>query len=789
MLINHVPGEECRIALVEDGQLEELYQERQSSESHVGNIYKGRVSNVEPSIQAAFIDFGLERNGFLHITDLHPRYFPGNDREETERVGKKTPHRHRPPIQQCLKRGQEILVQVIKEGIGTKGPTLSSYLSIAGRYLVMMPHMERLGVSRKIEDEDLRRSLRKTLDELDVPDGFGFIIRTAGIEKTKTDLKRDLSYLQRLWKAIDRRMKQPGVGELYTEQDLVIRTLRDVFTTDIKRIIVDDAVAAKRASDFLAIASPRARSKVLYYSDPVPIYDRFGIEKQIETIQSRHVPLKSGGSLVIDSTEALVAIDVNSGKMRQHKNSDTTAYKTNQEACDEICRQLRLRDLGGVVVIDLIDMRESKKRRSIETQFRDNLKKDRARTKVLNISQLGLLEMTRQRMRPSLKKSVYNDCEQCHGTGHVKSIESVVLEAMRRLSVVMSRSDINRVEITVSPNIAFQLLNRKRADIVAMEQQSMTQVLVRVNSVGSIDFIEINAFNDNGAVSADGSERKGEPALTPVSDLTEEQLAEAQAVAEQVAEQAAVDAEAETEASTDDSEGAGTKKKRRRRRRRKKKSDSDGESSGSDTEPVDAVSDKEAEDDEQATQVVSTDDDPASTTDDNDEAESTGKKKRRRRRRRKKKTSTEAADEAASEMASEGDATEPADEASGEASGQPNDSESAADEASAMKKKRTRRRKKSKSKKDAAPSAEADTQSTVKEPKQAKKSKAAKKQADTNTKATGSVEVSGDPSDDKGSPATVSRKKTAKKSAKRTTKKKSASRKVYPPPAARRSSE
>ena len=214
MLINYVPGEECRIALVEDGRLEELYQERASSESHVGNIYKGRVSNVEPSIQAAFVDFGLERNGFLHISDLHPMYFPGKMREEFEKVGSKTPRRERPPIQKCLRRGDEVLVQVIKEGIGTKGPTLTSYLSIPGRFIVMMPQMQRLGVSRKIEDEEVRRKMRKALEELKPPKGFGFIVRTAGIDRPKTELKRDLSYLQRLWKSIEARRKQVVVGEL-----------------------------------------------------------------------------------------------------------------------------------------------------------------------------------------------------------------------------------------------------------------------------------------------------------------------------------------------------------------------------------------------------------------------------------------------------------------------------------------------------------------------------------------------------------------------------------------------
>jgi len=278
MLINFVPGEECRIAIVEDGKLEEYYQERASAQSHVSNIYKGRVTNIEPAIQAAFIDFGLERNGFLHISDLHPKYFPGKDREAFEKVGKKTARRDRPPIQKCLKRGDEVLVQVLKEGIGTKGPTLTSYLSIPGRFLVMMPDMQQLGVSRKVEDDDARKETRKILLELDPPKEFGFIVRTAGIGQTKTDLKRDLSYLVRLWKNIERNQKKiKRTGELYAESDLVIRTIRDVFTADTERVIVDNLGAARRASDFLRVANPRSKTEVVYYDDPVPLLHRKGI--------------------------------------------------------------------------------------------------------------------------------------------------------------------------------------------------------------------------------------------------------------------------------------------------------------------------------------------------------------------------------------------------------------------------------------------------------------------------------------------------------------------------------
>jgi ribonuclease E len=499
MLINDTPGEECRIAIIQDGQLEELYQERASSESHVGNIYKGKVAHIEPSIQAAFIDFGLERSGFLHLSDLHPMYFGGSAKEDSERIGKKTPHRDRPPIQNCLRRGQDILVQVIKEGIGTKGPTLTSYLSIPGRFLVVLPYMERLGVSRKVEDDESRHKMREILDELNPPKEFGFIIRTAGIGRTKADLKRDLAYLQRLWKTIEKRMETTSqVGELYTESDLVIRTIRDVFSADIDRIVIDNEAAAHRAKSFLAIANPRSGSKVVVYRDPVPLFHRYDIERQIETIHGRVVPLPSGGSLVIDSTEALVAIDVNSGKSRDSRDAETNAYKINLEAADEVCRQLRLRDLGGVVVIDLIDMRPLKHRREIEQRFRANLKNDRARTQVSPISQFGILEMTRQRMRPSLKKSIYTDCPSCKGAGLVKSAESVVLDVTRRLALIMHKPDVTHVELTISPDVAFYLLNRKRKQLTALEQQHNKSITVRVGG-GSLDFIQLDAFNANGS--------------------------------------------------------------------------------------------------------------------------------------------------------------------------------------------------------------------------------------------------------------------------------------------------
>lgn len=709
MFINYAPGEECRIAVTENGQLDELYQERASNESHVGNIYKGKVTNVEPSIQAAFIDFGLDRNGFLHISDLHPMYFKGKDHEDVERVGSKTPRRQRPAIQDCLRRGDEVLVQILKEGIGNKGPTLTSYLSIPGRFVVMMPNMSRLGVSRKVEDEDQRREMRKILADLDPPEGFGFIVRTAGIGQPKADLKRDLAYLARLWKSIERRRKRlRRVGELYAESDLIIRTIRDVFTNEIDRIIIDDETAAARVQDFLSIANPRHKSKVLYYDDPVPIFHRFGIEKYIDNMYAREVPLPSGGSLVIDQTEALVAIDVNSGKSRDAKDAETNAYQTNVEACDEICRQLRLRDLGGVVVNDLIDMRDLKHRRKIETRFRNNLRRDRARTRINSISQFGLLEMTRQRMRPSFRKSISIECPHCHGTGHVKSSETVAIEVMRKLALVMHHEPVSRIELTVSPDTAFQLLNNRRRQMVAMEQRFNCSVLVRVGG-NTIDYIGIIAYDERGTTLDTGGMMDApadrDPRKANLVELSSEQteaaiVAIAEAGGVEQAEQAQVDSEAKAAIKSDaakarrgessygeiDEEDDDDKPRRRRRRRRRGRGrDRDREEAHGDASDSDANDRETTESSEEVNANVEDD-------------ESTSKRRRRKRGsrggrgRRKRDESGSDEQEASSTDSKESEAV-----ASSEAASSSNDQD---DEKPTRRRKKSTRRTKGQAKDD-----------------------------------------------------------------------------------------
>jgi len=548
MLINVSQPEECRIAIVEDGVLEELYIERSSQDNYVGNIYKGKVVNLEPSIQAAFVDFGVGRNGFLHISDVEPHYFrqggydpnkaiddPGarshrgngngngngdadaddhgdDDTDEeggggggggkgqrTRRFRPGLRPRIKPPIQDILRRGDEVLVQVIKEGIGTKGPTLSTYISIPGRYLVLMPALGRVGVSRKIEDDDVRRKLRDVMIELNPPKGVGFIIRTAGIDRTKKELSRDLAYLLRLWKVIVRRLKKTtGPVGIYEESDMIIRTIRDIFTSDVDAIYIDEPSAYERAKEFLQIVMPRYVHRLQLYEGKEPLFHKYRLDEEIGRIHQRKVPLRQGGSIVVDQTEALVAIDVNSGNFRADDSAEETAYQMNLLAAKEIARQLRLRDLGGVIVNDFIDMRKEKHRRGLERALRDAVKRDRARTKILRISPFGLIEMTRQRIRPSLKRSVFRDCPACEGTGVVKTAESMAIEVVRLLILASQQTDVARVGVTVDDEVATYLNNKKRRELAKIEDDARISVQIFGREGVTPEHLVVECFDATG---------------------------------------------------------------------------------------------------------------------------------------------------------------------------------------------------------------------------------------------------------------------------------------------------
>ena len=519
MLINVSQPEECRIAVIEDGILEELYIERASQDNYVGNIYKGKIVNLEPSIQAAFVDFGVGRNGFLHISDVEPEYFRQGGYDPAEAGGsspqrddvdvgdanggadeggdgpensgdRRSPRgarrtnpgcrpRFKPPIQEIFRRGDEVLVQVIKEGVGTKGPTLSTYISIPGRYLVLMPALGRVGVSRKIADDDERRKLRDTMLELNPPKGLGFIVRTAGQGRTKKELSRDLAYLLRLWKVLVRRMKKNAAPvDIYEESDMIIRTIRDICTTDVDAIYVDEQGSYDRAREFLQLVMPRHVHRLHFYEGKEPLFHKYKLEGEISRIYKREVPLRNGGSIVIDPTEALVAIDVNSGNFRLDDSAEEAAYQLNLAAAREIARQLRLRDLGGVIVNDFIDMRREKHRRGVERALRDAMRRDRARTKILRTSPFGLIEMTRQRVRPSLKRSVYTDCPCCSGRGVVKTAESMAIEVVRMLMLAGQQPHASRVTVRVNDEVASYLNNKKRREITQLEEEGKMTVQI-----------------------------------------------------------------------------------------------------------------------------------------------------------------------------------------------------------------------------------------------------------------------------------------------------------------------
>ena len=526
MLINVLQQEESRIAILEDGVLEELYVERHSAENYVGNIYKGKVVNIEPSIQAAFVDFGVGRNGFLHISDVEYQYYKhllpngrperGGDDEDDEfddeprgrrgggrggprRVNERSA-RNKPPIQEVFQRGSEVLVQVIKEGLGSKGPTLSTYISIPGRYLVLMPGLQRVGVSRKIADDDARRKLRDALHDLNPPPGLGFIIRTAGLDRTKSDLQRDLNYLMRLWHLVVRRIKKyPGPIDIYEESDMIIRTIRDIYNGEIDSVLIDEPKAYERAVEFMKIVMPKHVDRIKLYDGKEPLFHKFKIEEEIAKIQNRHVPLKGGGSIVIDQTEALVAIDVNSGNFRVDDDAEETSYQVNLRAAEEISRQIRLRDLGGVIVNDFIDMREERHRRGVEKALRDAVRRDRARTKILRISPFGLIEMTRQRIRPSLRRSVYENCPCCNGMAQVKTAESMAIEVMRTLMNVANRGGIQKISIEVHDRVAAFLNNRKRKDVTGLEDSYNVHIAILSRPDVSPEHMIIRCTDEGGA--------------------------------------------------------------------------------------------------------------------------------------------------------------------------------------------------------------------------------------------------------------------------------------------------
>jgi ribonuclease E len=464
MLINAVDPEESRMAIVEEGVLAELIIETSLQELSRGNIYKGKIVNLEPSLHATFVDYGESRHGFLPFSEIHPDYYVRNS-EETRKES-------RPRMQEVIQRNQEILVQVEKEETGTKGAALTTYISLPGRYLVLMPGSDGGGISRKIEGEKERQKIKEIVHQMEVPKGMGLIVRTAGLEKNKSDLAKDLDYLLRLWESIHAKWKKmPAPSLIYQERDLVIRSIRDYFTPEIDEVLIDNKGVFNQAKDFFRAVMPRYPNKIRLYGEKRPLFSKYELEKQIETIYERKVPLKSGGSMVIDPAEALVAVDVNSGRATQGGGMEETAFRTNLEAAEEIARQLRLRDLGGLVVIDFIDMWDRKHKQEVERCLRNALKRDKARIEMGRISRFGLLELSRQRLRPAVSGRSFISCANCSGSGLVKSTEAAALTVLRRVQTGLAKGGCIQVKVELPDEVATYLLNQKRAELFRLEKQ------------------------------------------------------------------------------------------------------------------------------------------------------------------------------------------------------------------------------------------------------------------------------------------------------------------------------
>ncbi|MGM0595293.1 MAG: ribonuclease E, partial [Pseudomonadota bacterium] len=471
MLFNATQPEELRVALVDGQRLYDLDIESATRKQKKSNIYKGRITRIEPSLEAAFVDYGAERHGFLPLKEISRSYFDPSV-EVSGRVS----------IKQVLKEGQEVVVQVDKEERGNKGAALTTFISLAGRYLVLMPNNPRAGgVSRRIEGED-RSEVRDAMSQLEIPKDMGVIVRTAGVGKSSEELQWDLDYLLQVWSAIEEAAAQRKAPFLiYQESNVVIRAIRDYLRTDINEILIDDEDVFSQARDFMSKVMPHNLNKLKLYQDRVPLFTRYQIESQIESAFQREVHLPSGGSIVIDHTEALISIDINSARATKGGDIEETALNTNVEAADEIARQLRLRDLGGLVVIDFIDMGPARNQREVENRLREALKLDRARVQIGRISRFGLLEMSRQRLRPSLGESSQIVCPRCTGQGTIRSIESLSLSILRIIEEEAMKEKTGQIKAQLPVEVATFLLNEKRAVINEVEERQRVSVLLIPN--------------------------------------------------------------------------------------------------------------------------------------------------------------------------------------------------------------------------------------------------------------------------------------------------------------------
>ena len=488
ILINATQPEELRVALVDGQRLYDLDIENRNRLQKKSNLYKGRITRIEPSLEAAFVDFGSERHGFLPIKEIAPLYMKKNNTDNNGRSN----------IRNLVKEGTEVIVQVDKDERGSKGAALTTFVSLAGRYMVLMPNNPRAGgISRRIEGDE-RSELRQVLSSMKIPEDMGVIIRTAGVGRSSEELQWDLNYLVQLWEAISKAANENKAPVLlYQESNVIVRAVRDYLRDDIGQVVIDSSDAFEQAQDFVRMVMPKYVNRIKRYDDNIPLFNRFQIESQIETAFQREVTLPSGGSLVIDPTEALVSIDINSAKATKGADIEQTALNTNLESADEIARQLRLRDIGGLIVIDFIDMLSPRNQRTIENRMRDALAIDRARVQIGRISRFGLLEMSRQRLRPSLGETSEIVCPRCTGQGTIRDTKSLALSILRLLEEEASKDRTAEIRAGVPVDVAAYLLNEKRGVLGEIERESKARILVIPNANLETPHFEVKRLRDN----------------------------------------------------------------------------------------------------------------------------------------------------------------------------------------------------------------------------------------------------------------------------------------------------
>jgi ribonuclease G len=487
IFINSTP-QESRIAIMEDGILAEFLVERKQERGIAGNLYKGKVARVLPGMQAAFVEIGMEKAGFLHASDFFDipedvqLIASSGDEVEFEDPPKPPPSARRLPLEKRISAGEEILVQVAKDPLGTKGARVTSHVSLPGRYMVFMPNTKHIGISRRIEGEEERKRLKEIAHSLGTADG-GFILRTACEGRSKREIQRDLRFLTKLWKRIQQKAETAAAPVIiHQDLDLITRTIRDFFTPDTEKVVVDSAKDHRRIVDFVRNFMPRLRSKIVLYSDSEPLFDRYAIEEKIEKALDRRVWLRSGGYIIIERTEALTAIDVNTGRFVGRRNQEETIFKTNFEAAQEVVRQLRLRNVGGIIIIDFIDMEKEANRKKVYEALKDALKKDKARTNILKISELGLVEMTRQRTRESLENQLLSPCPHCDGRGRIKSSVTIAYDVLRAIKKQqMNLENGKNIIVRLHPDVANFLYDEKNNSLDNLEREINHKIIIKVS--------------------------------------------------------------------------------------------------------------------------------------------------------------------------------------------------------------------------------------------------------------------------------------------------------------------